>query len=318
MAKILVGPVRFSELCPEAGALLRADGHELVENLGTVPFTKADIRSLARDVEAAIVGMDVWDADAIASAPRLKILSKLGVGIDNIDGVAARAQGVDVTNVPGGNANAVAEMAIGLMLAAARHIVPQDRTIRAGGWDRLTGVELTGKNVGLLGFGHTAQQVARRLAGFDTHIVASDPYADLDVAADLGVRIAELEEVISLSDFISVHIPHGPQTHHMISDAQFAHARPGSVFVNTSRGGVVDEDALVRALQAGAPGSAGVDVWETEPVPPTHPLLTLDNVVATCHGAADTYEAYAQVGLITARAINDRLAGGRPRNIQNK
>lgn len=318
MAKILVGPVRFRELCPGACALLEAAGHELVENSSTVPFTSHDIAALGSDVEAAIVGMDNWSAEVISSAPKLKILSKLGVGIDNIDGAAARARGIDVTNAPGGNANAVAELAIGLMLAAARHIVPQDRTIRSGGWDRLTGIELTGKNVGLLGFGHTAQQVARRLAGFETIISAFDPYADTEAAARLGVRITDLDDVMASSDFISVHIPHTSQTHHMISDAQFGLAKHGSVFVNTSRGGVVDESALVRALQSGAPGAAGVDVWEIEPVAATHPLLGLDNVVATCHGAADTYEAYAEVGRITATAINDRLAGREPRNIRNK
>lgn len=317
MAKILVGPVRFRELCPQACSLLEGEGHELVENRGTVPFTEADIEALAREVEAVVVGMDEWDEAALAYAPRLKILSKLGVGVDNIDGVAARARGIDVTNAPGGNANAVAELAIGLMLAAGRRIVLQDRTVHGGGWDRMTGVELTGKNVGLLGFGNTAQQVARRLAGFETTITAADPYANPAVAAELGVRIAELDDVLANNDFISVHIPHLPQTHHMLSDSQFALMKRGSIFVNTSRGGVVDEDALFRALQGGAPGAAGVDVWEIEPVAPTHPLLALDNVVATCHGAADTYEAYAEVGRITAAAINDRLAGKQPRNIRN-
>ena len=317
MGKVLVGPVRFRELCSEAAEMLQSAGHELVLNEAATPWTAADITPLLPEADAAIVGMDDWDADLISRAPQLKILSKLGVGVDNIDLTAARSHGVDVTNAPGANANAVAELAIGLMIAASRHVVRQDRAIRAGRWDRYTGVDLAGKTVGLIGFGATAQLVARRLAGFEPRLLAFDPFADADAAAAWRVTLAPLEEVLSRADVLSVHVPHLPATHHLISDAQLALLRPGAVLVNTSRGGVVDAEALARALGSGRVGAAGVDVWEVEPTPVDNPLLRFDNIVATCHGAADSYEAYAQVGRVTAQAIINRLAGGTPANVRN-
>ncbi|MFD0864842.1 phosphoglycerate dehydrogenase [Tessaracoccus lubricantis] len=317
MGRVLVGPVRFRELCPVACEMLESAGHELILNTSSVPLLREELERFAPSIDAAIVGMDDWDADLIAQASKLKILAKLGVGLDNIDRQAARELGVDVTNAPGGNANAVAELALGLMLAAARQIVTQDRTLHAGGWDRMTGVEITGKTVGLLGFGMTAQNLARRLRGFEVELIAYDPWADPSRAADLQVRLATFDEVVSGCDFLSVHLPHTPETHHIVSREQLVSMRPGSILVNTSRGGVVDEPALYDALVSGVPVAAGIDVWEVEPPSADHPLLSLPNVVGTCHGAADTYEAYDKVGRVTARAINERLAGRKPLNIQN-
>lgn len=314
---VLVGPARFREFCPDACRMLESAGHELILNPGVAPLTAAEITEHLPRVDAAIVGMETWDANLIASAPRLKILSKLGVGIDNIDTTAARTQGVDVTNAPGANANAVAECAIGLMLATARQIVAQDRTMRQGGWDRYTGTEIAGKTVSLLGFGQTSQHVARRLRGFDPSLLAYDPQPNYERAATLGVQLVGLDEAMSRADIVSVHIPHLPETHHMISDEAFELMRPASILVNTSRGGVVDEVALHRALLRGRPRAAGIDVWEVEPVSRDHPLLSLPQVVATCHGAADTFEAYVEVGRVTAEAIATRLAGGAPPNIRN-
>lgn len=317
MGRILVGPVRFDELCPRACEVLRAAGHELILNPSTTPFTREDLIARAGDVDAAIVGTEVWDASVIETADSLRILSKLGVGTDNIAREVCRDRGIDVTNAPGANSNAVAELAIALMLAAARHVALQDRTVRSGGWDRLVGVELTGKTIGMVGFGHASRQVARRLSGFEPRLVASDPYADPAGAEELGVELLALDDMLAISDVLTLHLPHTPATHHMISDRQFEAMKPGVVFVNTSRGGVVDEDALHRALVRGQVGAAGIDVWEVEPVSRDHPLLTLDNVVATCHGAADTFEAYAEVAAVVCEAIIDRLSGTRPANLCN-
>ncbi len=317
MGRVLVGPVRFAGLCPDACEALVSAGHQLILNPSTAPFTRDDLLELAVDVDAAIVGMEDWESEIIAAASRLQILSKLGVGTDNIDLPQCRAFGIDVTNAPGANSNAVAELAVGLMLACSRHILAQDRTIRSGGWDRLTGIELTSKVVGLVGFGQAAQHVARRLAGFEPRLLAYDPYADPTRASALGAELLGLEELLRESDVISLHLPHTPETHHLLSDREFAAVKPGVIVINTSRGGVVDEEALHHALLNGQVGAAGIDVWETEPVPSDHPLLHVDNVVATCHGAADTSEAYAKVGAAVASAIIERLAGRRPANIRN-
>ncbi|WP_169928834.1 phosphoglycerate dehydrogenase [Brachybacterium ginsengisoli] len=316
MSRILVGPVRFETLCPSGYAQLVAAGHDVVLNPGSTPYEKADLLERVHDIDAAIVGMDDWDAEVIAAAPSLQILSKLGVGVDNIDLDSARIRGVDVTNAPGANANAVAEMALALLLAAVRRIPRQDSTVRAGGWDRFNGFEITGSSIGLIGFGNTSQNLARRLRGFDVTLTACDPQADEAAASELGVRLTSLDEVLASSHAVSVHAPHLPSTHHMLSTAEFAAMRPGSVVVNTSRGGVIDEAALAEALRSGHLAAAGIDVWEEEPVSPDHPLLALDTVVATCHSAADTREAYEQVGRVVCAAIVDRLAGRRPDNIR--
>lgn len=317
MGRILVGPVRFAELCPDACEALEGAGHELILNTSTAPLSHEELLELVSDVDAGIVGMESWGGKVIASASQLQILSKLGVGTDNIDLSACRARGIDVTNAPGANSNAVAELAVGLMLACSRHILAQDRTIRSGGWDRLTGIELTGKVIGLLGFGHASQCLARRLSGFEPRLIAYDPYADPATASALDVELLPLREVLGSSDFLSLHLPHTPETHHLLSDREFASTKHGVIVINTSRGGIVDEEALGRALLGGRVRAAGIDVWETEPVPLHHPLLLLDNVVATCHGAADTSEAYAKVGVAVASSITDRLAGRRPANILN-
>lgn len=317
MSVVLAGPVHFDALCPTGYEMLREAGHSVILHPGAAPYTANELRDLVGEVDAAIVGMETWDGDILACSESLKIVSKLGVGVDNIDLTEARARGIDVTNAPGANANAVAELAVGLLLSAVRKIPAQNALLRTGGWDRFSGFEITGKRIGLIGFGQTARQVVRRLRGFDVDVAAYDPLASPDDAREFGVALLPLSEVLRRSDVISVHTPHLPSTHHLLSTEQFSTMRPGSVLVNTSRGGVVDEDALADALRSGHLGAAGIDVWETEPVDPSHPLLAFENVVATCHSAADTDEAYENVGRVVCRAIIDRLSGRTPENIRN-
>lgn len=314
---VLVGPSRYAELCAEGRALLVDHGFELIENAGVKPMEPEEVAVHLPDIDAAVVGLEVWKADVLALAPRLRILARLGVGLDNVDLVEARARGIDVTNVPGGNANAVAELAIGLILAVWRRIPVMDAAVRRGGWDRFTGTELAGKTVGLVGFGAIAQKIATRLRGFDVELIAADPYGDQTIATALGVRLVPLERLRTDSDVVSVNAPHTPQTHHLVDEAFLAGMKTGAILINTSRGGVVDEEALHAALSEGRIAGAGLDVWETEPVPTSNPLLTLDTLVGTPHGAADTHEAYRTVGVTTARAIVDVFSGVRPQNLRN-
>ncbi|MEU6250103.1 phosphoglycerate dehydrogenase [Glycomyces sp. NPDC047010] len=313
---VVVGPVRYPELCADGRRLLLDAGFTLVENETTVPWEPADLEPLLAHADAAVCGVEVYTAETLAKAPNLRVIARLGVGLDNIDLPAAREHGVDVANVPGGNANAVAELAVGLMLAVLRKIPAMNGDVRAGRWDRYVGAELTGKTVGLVGFGATARQVAKRLQGFDVRLKAFDPFADEAQAAALGVALTTLEEAAD-ADVVSVHAPHTPATHHMVGADFFAAMRPGAVLVNTSRGGVVDEAALADALRRGHLGGAGVDVWEHEPVAASHPLLGFDSVVATTHAAADSREAYTRIGLATARAIIDVFSGRRPEHLAN-
>jgi D-3-phosphoglycerate dehydrogenase / 2-oxoglutarate reductase len=314
---VLVGPVRYAELCGDGRGLLLESGFGLVENPEPVPYTQAELPDLVRDAHAVVAGVEIYDEDVLAAAPRLKVIARLGVGLDNIDLDACRRRGITVANVPGGNANAVAELALALMLSVLRRIPVMDARIRRGGWDRFTGRELTGKTVGLIGFGATSRELARRLRGFDVKLLVTDPALDAAAAAELGALAASLPDLLAMSDVVSLHAPHTPATHHLADAAFFRAMKEGAVFVNTSRGGLVDEVALEEALRTGEIAGAGLDVWEVEPVPATNPLLRLDTLVATTHGAADTVEAYRTVGLSTARAIVDVFSGRRPRHQRN-
>jgi len=316
--KVIVGAVRYAELCEAGRDLLLANGFTVIENDTTVPWTQRELAERIADADAAIAGVEVYDAPILARAERLRIISRLGVGLDNVDLQEARRRGVDVVNVPGGNAAAVAELAIGFMLALLRRIPEMDRAARAGRWDRFVGRELAAKTVALIGFGAIARLVARRLSGFDVDIVAFDPFADPAVAADLGVRLAaSVHEAVAVADVVSIHAPHTPQTHHTVDDAFIDAMRPGAVLVNTSRGGLVDERALLRGLESGRIAGAGLDVFETEPVAADNPLLAHPAVIASPHAAADSYEAYERIGLATARAIVDVFEGRTPAALAN-
>jgi len=240
-----------------------------------------------------------WDipvtADILAAAPRLRLLHKWGVGIDNVDLDAARAQGVAVARTTGSNAVPVAEFAVGLMLALGRSIPRADASTKAGGWDkqgqwrrsRLLG----GKTVGIIGFGAIGRMVARRLAGFEvTLLYHSRRRLDAGEEAALGVAWRELDELLAECDVVTLHCPLTPQTVGLIGAPQLARMKPGALLINTARGGVVDEAALVAALRSGHLGGAAVDVFDMEPPPPDHPLLSCDNVIVTPHCAATAYE----------------------------
>jgi D-3-phosphoglycerate dehydrogenase / 2-oxoglutarate reductase len=314
---VLVGAVRYAELCTAGRQLLLDNGFRLVENQTTMPWTAADMAPLLPTAAAAVCGVEVYDAAALSSAPELRIISRLGVGLDNVDLPTAREHGVDVVNAPGGNAIAVAELALGLLLSVYRKIPAMNDDIRSGNWDRYVGSEVTGKKIGLIGFGAIARVLAQRLSGFDVDIVAYDPFGDADLAAQLGVRLVTLNDAVADVDVVSVHAPHVPATHHIVDAALLASMRPGTVLLNTSRGGLIDESALVEALASGHIAGAGLDVFEIEPVSPANPLLAFPTVVATTHAAADSLEAYHRIGLSTAQAIVDVFSGLRPKALAN-
>jgi D-3-phosphoglycerate dehydrogenase / 2-oxoglutarate reductase len=310
---VIVGPVRYAELCGAGRRMLLDHGFTLVENDSTVPWTQAELHELIANADAAVAGVEVYDAEALGHAAQLKIISRLGVGLDNIDLEATRARGIDVVNVPGGNAAAVAELAIGFMIAVLRRMTEMDAAAKAGRWDRFVGRELAGKSIGLIGFGAIAQLVARRLSGFDVRIVAHDPFADEAAAARLGVTlVGSPREAVADVDIVSVHAPHVAATHHLVDADLLAGMREGTIVINTSRGGLVDQSALVDALASGHVGGAGLDVFEIEPVSADNPLFAFPTVVVAPHAAADSREAYERIGLATAQAIVDVFAGRVP------
>ncbi len=263
------------------------------------------------DADAVIVRSATQiDAEAIAAAPRLKVVARAGVGLDNVEVPAATARGVMVVNAPTSNIVSAAEQAVALLLAVARNTASASTALKAGEWKRsnYTGVELQGKTVGVVGLGRIGVLFAQRIAAFGTRLIAYDPYIQPARAAQLGVRLVGLEELLRESDFISIHLPKTPETVGLIGEKELQLVKPGVRIVNAARGGLVDEQALADAIAEGRVAGAGIDVYAKEPCTAS-PLFAFDNVVATPHLGASTHEAQDKAGLAVARSVKLALQG---------
>jgi len=263
------------------------------------------------DADAVIVrSATTIDAEALEHAPRLRVIARAGVGLDNVDVEAATRAGVMVVNAPTSNIVSAAEHAVALLLAAARNVPQAMASLRGGQWKRsaFTGVELQDKVVGILGLGKIGVLVAQRLAAFGMTVIAYDPYVAAARAAQLGVRLVGLDELLAEADFISVHLPKTAETTGLLSDRQLAQVKPGVRIINAARGGIVDEAALARALADGRVAGAALDVYATEPCTDS-PLFGLPNVVVTPHLGASTHEAQEKAGTQVARSVRLALAG---------
>src|SRR5436190_841878 len=250
------------------------------------------------------------DAGAIAAAGRLKVVARAGVGLDNVDVPAATARGVMVVNAPTSNIVSAAEQALALLFAVARNTVPAAVSLKAGEWKRskFTGVEIAGKTVGVVGLGRIGVLFAQRIAAFGTRLIAYDPYVQPVRAAQLGVRLVSLEELLRESDFISIHLPKTPETVGLIGAKELATVKPGVRIVNAARGGLIDEQALADAVAAGRVAGVGLDVFAKEPCTDS-PLFAYDNVVAVPHLGASTAEAQDKAGLAVAKSVKLALQG---------
>jgi D-3-phosphoglycerate dehydrogenase len=250
------------------------------------------------------------DAEALGASTRLKVVARAGVGLDNVDVPAATGRGVMVVNAPTSNIVSAAEHAVALLLAVARRVPAADASLRAGQWKRssFNGVELNGKTAGIVGLGKIGQLVAARLAAFGMNLIAYDPYVAPARAAQLGIELATLDEVLSRADTISIHLPKTPETKGLIGKDQLAKVKPGVIIVNDARGGLIDEDALAEALREGRVGGAGIDVFVKEPCTDS-PLFELPNAVVTPHLGASTTEAQDRAGTDVARSVLLALAG---------
>ena len=262
-------------------------------------------------VDAVIVrSATKMDAEAIAAAPKLRVIARAGIGLDNVDVEAATKAGVLVVNAPQSNIVSAAEHAVGLLVACARNIAPANAALKAGEWKRskYTGVELTDKVVGVIGLGRIGVLVAQRLSAFGVRLVAYDPYVQPARAAQIGVRLLSLDELLAESDFITIHLPKTPETVGLIGERELSMVKPGVIVINAARGGLIDEDALAVALKSGRVGGAGIDVFSSEPCTDS-PLFAFDNVVVTPHLGASTHEAQEKAGTAVARSVRLALAG---------
>jgi len=310
--KVLVTATNFSTLCSESRALFEKNGWQVIENMFGRPMTFDELKERVGDIDAVVAGVDTWNEAVFQLAPKLKIIARFGVGVDNIDVEAARRFGIKVTNAAGKNANAVAELTIGLLLAAMRNIPSLHQAAQRGMWDRFVGQELVGRTIGFLGFGTIAQKVARKLAGFDVEIIAYDKYPNFEAAKKLQVTLVSAEEVLRKSDVVSLLLPSLEETHHFMNAKTFGLMKNGAYFINTARGALVDEHALYDVLASRKLTAAAIDVYEVEPVLADNPLFQLPNIVTTPHTAAETCETYRTVGLHTAQSILDEFEGTNP------
>ncbi|MBE3574471.1 MAG: phosphoglycerate dehydrogenase [Firmicutes bacterium] len=313
--RVLITPRSFGSASPQARRMLEENGWEIVPNPSGGTLSPEQLSGLIRGVDALIVGIDPVDATVLARADSLRIISKYGSGVNNIDLAAARQMGIAVANVPQANVNAVADATIGAMIALARSFIQADASTRRGEWKRFTGTELWQKNLGIVGLGAIGKAVAKRARGLEMRIVAFDPFVDEKAAEALGVRPVSLEELLASSDFVSLHCPLTEETRGLIGAAQLGLMKKSAYLINFARGGIVDEAALVQALRAGTIAGAAVDAYEQEPPPQDHPLFGLDNVLVFPHMGAHTWEAIDAMSVAAARNVVEFFQTGTCANL---
>ncbi len=257
--------------------------------------------------------------DLIAASDKLKIIGRAGVGLDNVDLPAATERGIVVMNAPAGNTISTCEHTMSLLLSLARSIPQANSSVKKGEWKRskFMGVELYKKTLGIVGLGRIGREVARRAASFGMKIKGYDPFLPKEVAMSLGIEVVELNDLVKVADFITVHVPLTDETTHMIGAEQFALMKKGVRVLNCARGGIIDEAALLAGIKEGKVAGAALDVFENEPPTADNEFLKLDNVITTCHLGASTEEAQVNVAIEIAECVKDFLLGKGIRNAAN-
>jgi len=299
-----------------------------VDVLRQAGFT-VDVRTGLPPAELAAVvgeyhGLGVRSATRVSAAVlaqpgKLRIIGRAGVGVDNIDVEAATKRDIVVINTPSGNAVAAAELAVSLLFALARKVPQAAAGMRQGQWEKkkFMGVELAGKTFGVLGLGNIGRHVVRRGVGLDMQVIAHDPYLPAEIAAKLGAEFVSFDDLVRRSDFLSIHVPLAPQTQGLFDAGTLRRMKTGAYLINCARGGIVDEDALLAALQSGQLSGAALDVFETEP-PGLTPLLAHESIIATPHIGASTKEAQEKVAVELAEVFVAFLKDGVVRNAVNR
>ncbi len=303
---MVASSVTFGRYSEEPVQRLREAGYEvrLVER----DDRPALLAALA-DAEAWVAGFEPVGAETLAAAPGIRVVAKCGVGLDTFDFDYLRSRGISWCNVPGGNSGAVAEYAIGQLLALARGVATNDGLVRGGGWRPVVGRGLDSRTLGIVGFGNIGKRVGRLARAFGMRIVVTDPVIDEALLADLGARAVPLPQLLGEADAVTLHVPLAPDTHHLIGEAELAAMRPEACLINAARGGVVDEVALVDALHSGAIAAAALDVSEIEPLPVDSALRSAPNLLLSPHTAGYSDTALAEVTRQCARNVLTALRG---------
>jgi D-3-phosphoglycerate dehydrogenase len=316
--KILVTPTSMKpdEKNPALDELKKfAD--EITFNPSGKPLTEQELIPLLEDCDGYIAGLDFVTAGVVKSCKKLKVISRYGAGVDRVDIDAASRRGIAVCNTPGVNAEAVADLAFGLILCVARRIPALDRLIKEGKWTRSIGIELAGKTIGILGLGAIGKAVAKRALGFSMRVLAFDPYMDEAYAHANGIETANFGDTVKNADILSLHLPLNDKTRHVINAEVMRGMKQGTIIINAARGGLIDEQAVCELLKSGHLGGLGLDAYEEEP-PTASPLFEMDNVVATPHTGAHTREATANMAELAVSNLIDVMSGKECKYVLNR
>jgi D-3-phosphoglycerate dehydrogenase len=314
--KILITPRSFASFSDKSLKMFTERGYEIKRNNTGRPYEKEEMLKLIRDIDGIIIGIDELSAEIIEGADALKVISKYGIGLDNIDINTATNKKIIVTSTPTANVDAVADLAFGLILSLARRIPEADKKTKSGKWEKIIGKSVWEKTLGVIGLGKISRQVVKRAIGFEMNILAFDIVKDKKFVQKYGIKYVNLEKLLRKSDYITIHIPLNDATRGMISYEELEKMKKNAFLINTSRGGIVDEEALYDALRNNKLRGAALDVYNNEPLRES-PLKELDNMIMTPHIGAYTEEAIENMSIQAAQNLIDVLEGREPQNRVN-
>ncbi len=316
--KVLISlPSTFQPLLASARNILESHDFAVIERWLDTGIPKPELLELVSDIHGFIVGLDIIDEDVIAAAPKLKVLSKHGIGTDNINLPAATRRGIVVTNTPGSNASSVADLTIELLICVARQVLQAEAIVRRGQLVPYLGPELEGKTLGIIGLGNIGKKVATRALSFGMRVLANDLIFDEAFARENEVAYVSKDEIYRESHFLTLHTPLTPLTRGMITAKEIRQVRDGAFVINTARGGIVDEIAVADALVSGKLAGAAFDAFAIEPPPPDCGLFKAPNVVVTTHMGGSTPEAIQRGGELAAWNIINVMTGKQPLSVLN-
>ncbi len=315
--RILITARSYGVHCP--------DQLERLEKLGEVtraknPPLKADtLAQIIHEYDAIVAGLDEYTASVLEKAEKLRILARYGVGLNNVDLKKATELGIIVTYTPSANAISVAEHTLALILSLVKNIVQSNENVKRGEWagQRELNSELHGKVLGIIGLGKIGGMVAQIVKALGMTVIAYDPYLKREDAERLGVELLPLEKLLQISDIVSIHAPYSHETHHMIGERELSMMKKDAYIINTARGGLIDEKALIDALKKRIIAGAALDVLEMEPPPPNYELIKMDNVLVTPHSASHTREAVRRMTEMVTGDVEAVLRGEKPKYVAN-
>lgn len=310
--KILITPRSFGKTSNVPLEMLKKHNYEIIRNETGKKYDESQLLNIIEDIDGIIVGLDTISETVLKKAKKLKVIAKYGVGMDNIDLVEAKKLGIKVTFTPGANSESVADFAFSLMLSLSRGVIKLDNMVRSNRWGKIIGSEIYGKTIGIIGTGNIGKGVAMRAKGFKMEVLAYDIYPDYNFADKYGIKYVDKNTLLEKSDFISLHIPLTEGMFHFIDEKELNIMKKTAYIINTSRGGIVNEEALYNVLKDKKIAGAALDVFETEP-PTNNKLLELDNIILSPHCGASTTDATNKMGIMAVQGIVSVLEDSEPK-----